>query len=176
MTQPVDAHYVVEENLTFIGTPEQLEAFRRIARQHCMRISDVAKMAHTAIVQRLDPIKDHSGDEFIFHRPRFEDMDLLFFNPVVPEPEAKVDLFEAKSQSRRDLRSCQRLLDGDRGELTLEELCRIHRSFVGWAQFWAIRDPLPEMREKFRQAADQGAAELAQIQEKIAKKIAKARS
>ena len=97
-----------------------------------MTIREAHLMLERMIAEGLDPI-EAEGAAFQFGG--FLD---------VPEPNAKVNWFEAKEECGRQIKACQMLLESpvDRAELVL-------RNSISWCRFWSVRAPTQELRDAF---------------------------
>jgi hypothetical protein len=126
--------YVDEEPVTYKCAEDRylLEALKYGLG---LTIREVYPMLIELLTQGFDPI-EADGPEFEFGG---------FLE--VPEPNARVNWFEAKDECGRQIKACQMLLGGpvDRAEAVL-------RNSIAWCRFWSVRAPTPELRELFGQS------------------------
>ena len=100
-------------------------------------------------MRAIDPINPQ-GAEFVFRSDA--PLNFFSFNPVVPAPDAKVDLWIAWREAQRDARACAEIL---RHDPSLAMALAIWRNVVAWQRFWAKRWPDPVMRERFAAAVEE---------------------
>jgi len=155
-------------------TREQLLA---LSGRSGLSVVEVLKLVHEVVMAERDPLPlDEQGDWFDFDAQRkdasepFEVADLWFINPVVPPPNAWVDLDRARHEFKKDMERCKDLLEHHAAELGLEMLCAIHRNCLGWTRFWAVRHSDPEMRARLAQEIEDskpGRAKMRALAEKL---------
>ena len=62
----------------------------------------------------------------------------------VPAPRARVDLLEARKEAERQAKTCEMLLEGE-----ADRVKAVLRNSIGWLEFWRVRAPTEELRQKF---------------------------
>jgi hypothetical protein len=125
-------------------------------------IREVCEIARATILAELDPIPfSAQGEPFIFPRPAPGSLpDFCWISPTVPDPYARVDLFEALNVAERDARACQMTLEYDN---STEAVLGVYRNTISWLRFWCVRFSKPEWRTRFAkelEAREEGLAEL----------------
>jgi len=149
---------------------ECMEVHLAAARSTGLTVGEVAKLARAIVRIESDPLpSEELGEPFDFddfRMPRsvpLELGDLYSINPLVPPPNARVDLDRARQEFRRDNRSVGMLLEHHWAELSLEMRLSLHRNCVDWLRFWSVRDPDPAVRAWLADEVARGEADEALI-------------
>jgi hypothetical protein len=100
-------------------------------------IREVYSMLIKALSDSIDPIRA-DGEVFEFSSG-FD----------VPEPNARVNLYEAFRAAERQAKACQMMLAGEMDRARL-----VSRNTEAWMRFWIVRGPTPEVREMFERSLE----------------------
>jgi hypothetical protein len=83
-----------------------------------LSVAEVSRLAREIVMAGIDPLPlEELGEPFDFEKWRpsksepMEAADLLWINPVVPPPDARVDLDRAWDEFKRDSDRCRRMLE-----------------------------------------------------------------
>jgi hypothetical protein len=133
-----------------------IAALQRLAKRTGFSISEIFEMAKGFAEAEIDPLPaDELGPPFKFARRKlclFDDDDFLFINPVVPEPNACVDLLEAREEFASDM-WVNNTIYAEPGELTFEQMSLLFLNSWRWCRFLAVRHPYPEQRAIYERLA-----------------------
>jgi len=142
-----------------------------------LTVFEVAKIAEAIVAAERDPLPpEELGEPFRFFADDwdpsqpFDVADLWYINPVVPPPNARVDLDRAMAEFKKDVERCKRLLEHHASELSLEWLSAIHRNLLNWSRFWAVRHSDPAMRARLAREIEDSQperTEMAALTEKL---------
>jgi hypothetical protein len=157
--------------------PERNALYEAIARRFGMTAEEIGKFVKAIVCFELDPIIAE-GEPFMFNDPRttaFDDANFYALNDRVPKPDDDVDLMESLKQWQKDSVAMRRLCEHHGDELTFETVARIFLQNAAWVEFWAVRHPLGETRERYSalaRAAEPDTAEMLEMQARMARRSA----
>jgi len=129
---------------------EMLRKTEAVGAELGMSLLEVLSIVNEIVMMEVDPIVP-TGPRFVFpilRDPMIHCDDLLWINPQVPHPHQLCDLFLARREVQRDALRCKAILENP--NVTVDDILRVRWNTLGWARFWAVRDPDPEWRSKWQ--------------------------
>jgi hypothetical protein len=146
----------------FDGDPEQSGAdlLWEISARHNVPIIEVYRMVRWLLCELLDPVP---------YEERTSTFKFSDYSGPPTDPYVDCHWLNAWHSARYD---AERLTDLLRWrDLPLKSAMHILLSFIRWAEFWAVRSRTPEWREKYRKEAEEGRAQLAEIEVLMLRKL-----
>jgi hypothetical protein len=123
---------------------EQRDLFEEAALRLGTTVMEIEKFVRALLV--CDGNEDKVGPWFAFGAKvrGLEDDGFSWLNQKVPEPNVKVNLFEAWREMKSDSKACERIMEGNPSS---PMVWKVLRNQLGWARFYAVRFPTPEGRD-----------------------------
>jgi hypothetical protein len=128
-------------------TEEQRDLFEEAALRLGTTVMEIEKFVRALLV--CDGNEDKEGPWFEFGGKvrGLQGHSFSWLNHRVPEPNVKVNLFDAWRQMKADAGACELIM---KGKPNTAEVWRVLRNQLAWSRFYAVRFPTPEGREVYR--------------------------
>jgi hypothetical protein len=146
----------------FFGDFEQSEAdlMWEVSALHNVPIMGVWRMVRWLLSEALDPLP---------YEERTSTFEFSDYSGPPSDPYVECHWLNAWHAARHDAERMTALLRWR--DLPLKSALDILLRFIRWAEFWAVRARDPEWREKYRKEAEEGRAQLAEIEALMLKKL-----
>jgi len=126
---------------------EQRDLFEEASLRLGVTIMEIERFVRALLVCEGNEDKDGPWFEFGAKVRGLEDDGFSWLNHQVPEPNVKVNLFEAWREMKSDSKACERIMEGKPNTATV---WRVLRNQLAWSRFYAVRFHTPEGREVYR--------------------------
>ena len=134
--------------IAIASTKAEQDHLARLARRHSLTVMEIMTVIGEVIRTEFNTEHNHGKSEIVFTFIRDNVIGLDYFTHAnVPEPDAAVDLFEARARCLTDAQYASALLDQD---CSKDFARNVLANTFAWARFWAVRFPTPEGRAVYR--------------------------